>query len=106
MKTETNQKKFTIPVTQFIRPHRGIREETTEISEELRPKFELMQKLGCRLTAEVLPTGHVSLCIEQPSLGDVDCRIATNGPQVQEKIEAMLGDFTGESFNQFKEVMS
>ena len=75
---------------------------TTDVSDDCREKYKLMQLSGCRLTAEVLGTGHISLCIEEPALGDYKIEIVQNGPDVQKAIEKMLMEFDSAQFAEWK----
>ena len=50
-----------------------------------------MEKHDCRLAAEVLTTGHVSVTIEDPIKGeDLDIEVMPNGPEVQKGMITML----------------
>lgn len=93
---------MTVEVTQFIQPHGRQSLATTEISDDCQEKYKLMQAAGCRLTAEVLGTGHVSVCIEDPELGDYKIELAKNGPDVQKAIEKMLMEFDSAQFAEWK----
>jgi len=68
-----------VKVTQFIRPNGRQEEITAEVDDALQPKVEAIIKAGLRFTAEVLPGGKVSLCIEN-SEEDLAIEIADNGP--------------------------
>lgn len=91
-----------VPVTRFARHGTQI-DDSTEIASDCADRYAAVRECGCRLTAEVLSTGHVSCCIEHPRLGDFDISVTPNGPQVQVGIEKMLLRFTPEKFAAWKE---
>jgi exonuclease III len=95
-----------IEVTQFMNPSGRQVNQTTKIKDQFQEKYVLMKRLGCRFTAEVLNTGQVSVCIEEPDYGDIDIRIIPNGPKVQSAYEEMLADFTQEKYDTFIKEMS
>lgn len=88
-----------VDVVQFIRPHGARNFTTTELSDTLAGKLAEMKRAGCRFTTEVLPNGNVSICIEEPELGDFDCEITPNGPEVQQAMEKMLTRFDVATFD-------
>lgn len=51
--------------------------------------YDDMREAGCRLEAEVLTTGQVSVAVSD-SETDVDIRIVSNGPEVIAALEDML----------------
>lgn len=96
--------RMTVEVTQFVQPHGRQIPMTTEVSDKCREKYNQMQSAGCRLTAEVLGTGTISLCIEEPDLGDYRIELARNGPDVQAAIERMLMEFDPAQFQEWAEL--
>lgn len=95
-----------VTVTQFILP-RGTREFfTIEFPDDLQPQWDAIQKAGLRLTAEILTTGDVSLCIEDPKRGDFDVELAQNKPGPREPVkmlEELIRRFTAEKYEKWKE---
>lgn len=83
-----------VEVTQFIAPHGRQREERTTLRDDpaLAAAYAKMQANGHRFTAEVLRTGHVSICIESDE-DDVVHKLASNGPQVQTAMEQALLEY-------------
>lgn len=82
---------FTADVRQYLMPDGRLREVTTELPATLREAYMAMQQSGCRLEAEVLTTGEVSVTIFDPKEEvDVDIEVVPNGPRVQTAIAAML----------------
>lgn len=70
-----------VEVIQFLRPYGRQVKQEAEVPDELIDKYTQMREAGCRLTAEVLPGGLVSLCIESRELGeDLYLLLANNGP--------------------------
>ena len=101
--------KITVEVIQFYAPNGRQSIESTQLPRYLKSQYELMQSCGCRFTAEVLTLHHdgmVSVCIEEPGLGDFDIRVIPNGPKVQEAMAEMLDNFNRTNFEQFKSQVS
>lgn len=94
--------KFKIEATQFLRPNGEQRTLLGMVSVECRLGYEVMRKAGCRLTMEELMSGQVSVCIEEPELGDYNIRIVSNGPEVTRAVEAMLKGFDAKAFEAWK----
>ena len=86
-----------VEITQFIAPYGEQRIRFAEVPDDCAVGYEAMRRHGCRLTAEVLSTGHVSQCIEHDE-GDFDIKITKNGPDVQEALVRMLRAFDGPTF--------
>ncbi len=97
---------MTIQVTQFIRPNGRQEIATTTVDNKCGDNYKLMRELGCRLTAEVLRTGEISLCIEHPEHGVFDIRIESNGPAVKHALEDMLMVFSKERLDKWVAVRS
>lgn len=91
-------------ITQFYLPDGRNRSHKTELPDDCAVGYEAMKRLGCRLTAEVLMTGMVSVTIEHEE-GDYDINVVKNGPEVQEALAHMLRAFDGAQFEKWlKEV--
>jgi len=71
------------------------------VRDSLKEKYDLIQKCGCRITAEILSTGLVSLCIEKPDLDDIDIDICQNGPEVIKTLEKMIDNFEESKYLDF-----
>ena len=82
-----------VEVTQFLRPHGRREAMTTVVPDACRDGYANMLLEHCRLTAEVLTTGHISLCIEDTVYGDFDSRLVANGPDVPKALTDMLTTF-------------
>lgn len=83
-----------IEITQFLLPDGRQRRCTLVIPDELGGQYERIKRSGVRLTAEVLTTGEVSLCLEDPGVGDdFDIRVVENGPAVPQAWEDMIRQF-------------
>lgn len=94
----------TISITQFLRPDGRQAIRVTDVSDEAFEKFQVMTRLGCRLTAEVLvPFSGVSLTIEHPDYGDYAGVIVNNEPGVATSIETMLLCFDEKDFSEWRE---
>jgi len=89
---------FTADVTQFLRPTGRVRACTVDLPLLAKHGYDAMHDAGCRLTAEELTTGEVSLCIEEPGLGDFDICLTPNGPEVRSNLVAMLSRFDASRF--------
>lgn len=86
-----------IQVVQFIRPAGEQRMRSVEVPDDCAVGYEALTRKKCRLTAEVLMTGHVSQCIEHED-GDFAIEVTANGPEVQEALVKMIRGFDGASF--------
>lgn len=91
---------MTVEVVQFIAPHGEARVRHTEVPDDCAVGYEALRRHKCRLTAEILMTGHVSQCIEHEE-GDYDIAVTANGPAVQEALVKMLRDFDGTKFKEW-----
>ena len=84
---------FKADVTQFKQPNGRQVQQTTQLPISVKVYYEGMECNGCRLEAEVLSTGLVSVTISGKD-EDLDIRIVKNGPDVQkaycEMLEAQL----------------
>jgi len=92
-----------VPVTRFKRPNGEQIDDSTTIADDCDSHYRDVRNAGCRLTAEVLQTGHVSCCIEHPDFGDFAISVTANGPEVQRGIEKMLREFTPDNFAAWRE---
>ena len=93
-----------VEVTQFHRPNGRQTQERTELPNDCAVGYEAMRRKECRLTAEVLSSGLVSVCIEHEE-GDFDIHIVENGPKVQTAIADMLRKFDGAIFDGWLEAV-
>lgn len=91
---------ITVDITKFIAPHGEQRQCHAEVPDDCAVGYESLRRHGCRLTAEVLTTGHVSQCIEHDE-GDYDIAVTSNGPAVQDALVKMLRDFDGAKFEEW-----
>ncbi len=82
-----------IPFTQFLLPNGRQIPTTIDVDDESFAKYQEAQKLGFRMTSEILRTGAVSMCIEDRNLGDYDMTLCTNGQDVHIKLKEMLMRF-------------
>jgi len=94
---EQDKPMITVEITQFIAPHGEQRMRSAEVPDDCAVGYEALRRHGCRLTAEVLMTGHVSQCVEHDE-GDYDIQITTNGSAVQGALVKMLRAFDGAKF--------
>jgi hypothetical protein len=86
-----------VKLTQFIRPNGRQEEITAEVDDALRPQVEAIIKAGLRFTAEVIPGGNVSLCIENDE-EDLAIEIARNSPgenTPRAALERLISRFKG-----------
>ena len=78
-------------VVQYLRPNGRQKLITTRLPIDTYDAYRAMLTAGCRLEAEVLMTGQVSVTIfDREKEEDLDCRVVKNGPTVQEAMAAML----------------
>ena len=78
-------------LTQFLRPHGDKRDLQVEIDDALRDKVRQIERRGLRFTAEVLPAGEVSFCIEDEQ-SDLAIELAPNGPGSEWRQREILED--------------
>ena len=84
-------KTFPVRVVQYMMPDGRKVEQTTDIPVDFIESYADMTERGLRFGAEMLPTGQVSLTVENPTMGtDLDIEIVHNGPEVQIAIVSML----------------
>jgi hypothetical protein len=82
---------YTANVTQYIRPDGRSVAVTTELPAISRDAYLDMLEHGCRLEAEALVTGEVSVTVYDPETeSDVDIELVSNGPGIQDEIAEML----------------
>lgn len=79
-----------VPFTQFMQPDGRQKEVATEVDDGLAHAVANIHGRGWRLTAEMLSTGEISLCVEDPEEGDVAIEVVPNGPQVTVAVERLL----------------
>lgn len=91
--------------TQFFRPNGRQEIVTTEIDDSLKEKYDSIKASGARLTCEVLTTGHVSFCIEEPTYGDFETELADNGPGVKDAIAKLISSFNVDNYISWREAM-
>lgn len=87
-----------VEITQFIAPHGEQRQRFAEVPDDCAAGYEALRRKQCRLTAEVLTTGHVSQCVEHKE-GDFLIEVTNNGPEVQTALVKMLHEFDGLTFD-------
>ena len=81
-----------IGFTQYLRPNGRTRIVTTDVADDLAKDVEAIETAGYRLTAEVLSTGVVSLCIEGQD-GDVGGELVPNGAGVPAAVDTLIRGF-------------
>ena len=82
-----------VKVIQFLRPNGKQREQETDLPDSLKSAYQQMLSNGRRFTAEMLTTGEISVCIEDPEKGDLFCEVIPNGPEVQAAMAKMLAEY-------------
>jgi hypothetical protein len=86
-----------IEATRYHRPHGQQEPVTTEVSDDLREKWQQIQDRGCIMTVEMLGfAGQISVCIDDQTVED-DYLIRTikNDPNHPEKMTALLEEMIG-----------
>lgn len=103
---------MTVELVQFKRPaSRGVATYCDGVDDKYEAAYKELLGEGLRITAEVLRTGFVSLCIENPKLGDYDSELAFNGAQHGEqqapkaKLELLLSRWNLEGYRRWKLLM-
>lgn len=93
-------------VTQFHRPNGRTTIEKVALDDRYRETYQLVRHLGLRLTAEVLGTANqVSVCLEDPELGDMLIEIIPIESSITPPIEKMLTEFSQEKYNRWSRNM-
>lgn len=98
--------KNAIPFTRFCLPNGRQEQDSIFVSDEDFAQWEKIRGLGFRMTVEILSNGAISMCIEDPQLGDFDCTVCANGPDVPVKLSKMLQRFDAEAIPAWKKEMS
>ena len=94
-----------VKITQFIPPNGRREERSCEVPDDCAAGYEAIKRHGCRLTEEILMTGHVSQTVEHED-GDVLIEITPNGPEVKDALVKMIREFSDEKFAEFEKSMA
>lgn len=98
-----------IPVMVFTPPNGKSEQKNPEFSDPdgtLAKTMEILNNCKCRITAEFLRLGGLSLCIEEWDLGDFDCELCGSSVQeIENGIRKLLGRFNLDTFNKWKKSM-
>jgi hypothetical protein len=96
-----------LPVTQFLYPNGRQEPMTCEVPDPdgaVARGYAALTGVGCRLTAEVLPgRGEVSMCVEDPEMGDYANELVPNGRQVPLALAEMVRRFDVESYRAWRD---
>lgn len=89
-----------VHLIQYKRPDGHQVDVFCEVSDELKPQYELIRKLGLNFSCEVLHSNLVSLVLEHKLLGlDFKAEICKNEPGLpKETLEKMLREFSEKEF--------
>ena len=80
-----------VEVTQYLLPDGRQRKNIVRLPEDVQDQYADMLQHGCRLEAEILSTGEVSLTVcDMEEEQDIDIRIARNGPATTQALIEML----------------
>ncbi len=85
-----------IPFTRFHLPMGRQTPTELEVDQETADAAAKIIAAGFRFTVEILSNGSVSQCIEDRDVGDYDCVICANGPDVPAKAREMVLRFNPE----------
>ena len=80
---------MTIPFTQFLMPDGRQRLGSIARPKAIADKAAAVIALGGRFTAEVLPTGQISLALEYDDT-DYDLELTDNGPNVPVAVDTLV----------------
>jgi hypothetical protein len=80
---------FVAEVTQFLRPNGRQKLAHTDLPKDCEANYQAMIAARCRLEAEVLINGVVSMTISNWE-NDLDMELHPNGPGLQEAIAKMI----------------
>lgn len=111
-KKEKKQKMSTtiIPVIVFTPPSGKQEQKNPEFSDPdgtLAKTMEILTNCHCRITAEILRLGGLSICIEEFDLGDFDCELCGSTVQeIETAVNKLLGRFDLDTFDKWKKGMS
>lgn len=94
-----------IPFTRFHLPNGRQTIETIDVDDITFAHYERAANMGFRMTVEILTNGAISMAIEDRELGDFDCVVCANGPQVSIKLTEMLGRFDESKVREWREQM-
>src|SRR5260221_6538289 len=80
---------FSAEITQYLMPNGKRIKSQTDLPISIKDDYDDMIKHGCRLEAEVLSTGNVSVTISDGE-EDLEIEIIENGPEVRKAIIDMI----------------
>jgi hypothetical protein len=84
-------KTTTVQITQYLCPNARKTKQMATLEADVQDEYEDMLKCGCRLEAEVLTTGEVSLTVwDEKKFEDIDIAIVQNGKEVLDAIITLL----------------
>lgn len=89
MATETT---FVAETTQYMLPDGRRVPQHIALDASLQPRYDDLRACDCRIAAEVLTTGDVSVTLEHEE-GDYNIRVVPNDDSVRRAIEEMLREF-------------
>jgi len=93
-----------IEVIQFSLPYGRQKLVIFDAPDALEPKYLSIQRCGCRLTAEALTTGLISLTIEEPNLGDYMIQLVQRVEEIEQTFAEMLDKFDERMFDRWVSV--
>jgi hypothetical protein len=91
-----------IEVIEFIRPYGQQEHREVDIDDKCQPNYSKLTKLGFRLTAERI-NNLVSICVEHPDYGDLQCNMYPNDLTIVRSIEKEILKFDEKSANEYIE---
>lgn len=98
--------KYTIPFTRFNLPNGRQSHDETDVGDTEYAAYQKVVAAGLRMTIELLSNGAVSMCIEDPEIGDFDIEVCSNGPAVPEKLSEMLLRFDPTKVEEWRTIMT
>lgn len=68
-------------------------------------KYKQIANAGCIITIEYLRmTKELSICIEEPDIGDYDCEIVSASKKIGPSVEKLISRFDIDHFNKWCEI--
>lgn len=95
-----------VPFTWFKAPNGRQSPDSIFVGDAEFAQWLKIKELGLRMTVEMLSNGRISMCVEDPKLGDFDCIVCANGPAVPGALSKMLFRFDPAAVPAWLEEMS
>ena len=94
MELASIEKHMNVEFIQFMRPNGRKTMISIDVADDLTDHVRMIHAAHLHLTAEVLQTQEISLCIEDSERGDFACQVCSNGPEVPLAVDKLIRSFS------------